>query len=187
MWIYRETNQLRRTRANKDLNKKRGRKRKKKEEKENGEESTPRNDGEGLWSSVKNEACSACGPADLFPYLSRWTRPSSSVEGHKFHRWNFRTSPFIWFSRKKWSGRCSPDPCLHPSHPSSSPPPPIATLEHPETGVTAKFQILVPFSRVFNTRGGVGHPLLVKSSSRIRMWEMVGNFVSTFQLRWRRK
>lgn len=121
-------------------------------------------------------------------FLPYWTRPSSSVEGHKFHRWNFRTSPFIWFSRKKWSGRCSPDPCLHPSHPSSSPPPPIATLEPPETGVTAKFQILVPFSRVFNTRGGKGHPLLVKnSSSRIRMWEMVGNFVSTFQLRWRRK
>lgn len=105
-----------RTRANKDLKK---RKKKGKEEKKIGGDYDP--------LALKMKRVPRVVPPISF-HLSRWTRLSSARGQHKFHRWNFHLIPFIWFSRKKWSGHCSPDPCLHPS---PSPPPPIA-----ETGVT---------------------------------------------------
>lgn len=60
---------------------------------------------------------------------------------HKFHRWNFRTSPFIWFSRKKWSARLTRAFIL------LLPPPPLLTLLR---NWSNRFQI--PNSRSFSCR-----------------------------------
>lgn len=89
-----------RTRANKDLKK---RKKKEKEEKKIGGDYDP--------LALKMKRVPRVVPPISF-HLSRWTRPSSARGQHKFHRWNFHLIPFIWFSRKKWSGHCSPDPFI---------------------------------------------------------------------------